>query len=176
MSGSFSAGEQLRNQRALARAQRRHHGQATPLDDAEERYEAIVGRVWAVRRRPLMAVPLLSFLIDPFPLHAAGAGVAVVVVALWIGDLLGDFWSWMSGAFRPAIRFEVDTRVMIVFGVLALILGGAVPSPGIVTTGAVMIGWSLAWRPWAKWVTRRTDYQRLRRKAPQPSGPSYIME
>jgi len=176
MSGSFNAHEQLRNQRALARAQRRHHGHGTPLDDAEDRYDAIFGRVWAVRRRPLMAVPLLSLLIDPFPLHAAGVGLAVVVIALWVGDSLGDFWNWMSGAFRPRIRYEVETRTTIMFGVVAILIGAAMLSPGMIVTGALMIFWSLAWRPWSKWVLRRTDYQRLRRQARQPSGPNYIME
>jgi hypothetical protein len=166
---------QVRQQRAVARAQRAYQGQSTPLDAAEVRFEAIAARVGAMRRGILFLFAASVGWVGAEP----GAGLIVSLAAVYMGFVLGSLFGAIahaiSGAFRPSIKQEVEGVFMIAAGGAA-IAAGATGSLGAMIAGAGMIVWTLVWPIWSKRVVEATDFVRLRRAQSQAQSTPAIME
>jgi hypothetical protein len=166
---------QVRQQRAVARAQRAYQGQSTPLDAAEERFEAIAGRVGAMRRGFLFLVALLVGWVGTEPGASLIVSLASVYVGFILGSLFGAIAHAISGAFRQNIKQEVEAFFMIAAGAAGIALG-SFGLLGAMLTGAVMIGWSLIWPHWSKRVLTATDFIRLRQAQNHREQAPAIME
>lgn len=175
MTDTFNAHEQLQNQRAVAREQRRRHGADTSRDEAEVRHEAISDMVVNARDIvPFASAVLFSGLFSSDPGGAWMGGMICVTVSVVIAKLAGRMMSAMLGRFRRHIQINTEHLWMTIGGGFTTLLGFATMSYGVALAGAVLLATPFVWTRWGRHIMANTDFARMQHAPAAASAPRII--
>lgn len=175
MTNTFDAHEQIRNQRALGREQRRRHGADTTRDEAEVRHESI--QSWVINLRyvaPLVVTAIIGTVFGGNRFVDYMAGFVLICVAMFIAVWLGRIWGGVRGAFKPHIQMKTENFWFCVGGVAMAIFGIGMQAYGITVSGAVLALTPLAWTVWGRSVMHNTDFARMNGDAESYKAPRIV--
>jgi hypothetical protein len=170
----MSAYEQFKQQQALARLQRAHHGADTMLDDAFVRLERDSELLNFARK----AVPPVAMFgvasIDVRKPEAIALSMALFFIGWAAGGVIGSIIDWwdINGTRGRSFHewcYRIAAIPMYLSGLGTLSIGATV-------AGTLVIAWPSIWKRWSAKLVRDSDYVRLRNAANAPPATPRITE